>query len=503
MAPHNAHGNAMTASHDTPELRSLLESPLDKRPGAELLQRQLHRRLKDAILARTLAAGTRLPSSRDLATLLGVSRNTVSLVYEHLATEGYVMPDRQGTRVSALAQAPRRAAREKVPVSSTARRLARIRPVMAAGESLWLRPGVPSLAHVPLAAWRSSLDRALRQGGTASLNYGDPLGQLALRTAICRHLALTRGAACEPDQVVITEGAIEALNLCVRLLTNPGDTGWLENPCYRGAKTAMQAGDLRIVPCRVDGEGLVTPPQAWAEMPPRLVYTTPSHQYPLGSVMSVSRRLELIAQAARCGAWILEDDYDSEFRHAGEPIAAMLGLVQHAPVIYIGTFSKTMFPALRLGFLVLPRSLLAPTAGPLREMLRGGHGHEQLAMAEFMDSGQFARHLGRMRRLYRERQQALRAALARHLHVPHVVEGGDCGLHLTVRLSARHPDHRIAALAAEHQFAPTPLSALALDPCPEDNGLVLGYGNTPAEMCEPLVKTLAQLIVKVQLPTSK
>jgi GntR family transcriptional regulator/MocR family aminotransferase len=167
--------------------------------------------------------------------------------------------------------------------------------------------------------------------------------------------------------------------------------------------------------------------------------------------MSVARRLELIADAGKCGAWIIEYDYDSEFRYTGEPIAAMVGLVPQAPVIYVGSFSKTMSPSLRLGFIVLPRNLLAATAGTLREMLRGGNRHVQLAMADFMDSGQCARHLGRMRRLYRARQRELRAALTRHLCVPNSVEGGDCGLHLTVRFDARHPDRKIAALAAEHR----------------------------------------------------
>ncbi|BEP64456.1 PLP-dependent aminotransferase family protein (plasmid) [Variovorax sp. V213] len=486
-------------SLETPQTLRLLEAPLDRSPGAELLQRQLHRRLKEAILRHAIGAGTKLPSSRELATELAVSRNTVSLVYEHLAAEGYIACDRRGTRVSTLTPLPpRHALREKRhPV--TARRLSEIQLVRpATPDAVWLRPGVPSLADFPLAAWRRSLERALQHGGAALLNYGDPMGQMELRVAICRHLALTRGVGCEPEQIVITEGAIEGLNLCVRLLTDPGDIGWLENPCYRGARTAMQSGDLRIVPCRVDEEGLVWNARDRATAPPRLIYTTPSHQFPRGIVMSVARRLELIANAGKCGAWIIEDDYDGEFRYTGEPIAAMVGLVPLAPVIYVGSFSKTMFPSLRLGFIVLPRNLLAATAGTLREMLRGGNRHVQLAMADFMESGQFARHLGRMRRLYRARQRELRAALTQHLRVPNSVEGGDCGLHLTVRFDARHPDRKIAALAAEHQLAPMPLSALTLAPGAQDNGLVLGYGNTSAELFDPLVKTLATLVAQAR-----
>ena len=227
---------------------------------------------------------------------------------------------------------------------------------------------------------------------------------------------------------------------------------------------------------------------------PRLIYTTPSHQYPSGAVMSAARRLELIANAQRHGAWIIEDDYDSEFRHAGDPIGAMQGLVAQAPVLYVGTFSKTMFPSLRLGFLVLPEALAARLQAPLGQLLRGGHRHEQLAMAGFIESGQFSRHLGRMRRLYRERQQALRLALARHLQVPHEIDGGHCGLHLTVRLPPRFDDRRIAEEALRHRLAPVPLSSFAMQPTAADNGLVLGYGNTSAERFEPLVKRLSQLV---------
>jgi GntR family transcriptional regulator/MocR family aminotransferase len=216
-------------------------------------------------------------------------------------------------------------------------------------------------------------------------------------------------------------------------------------------------------------------------------------------VLSIARRLDLIAQARLHGAWIIEDDYDSEFRHTGEPIGAMQGLVDDAPVLYVGTFSKTMFPSLRLGFLVLPAQLMSAVQAPLEEMLRGGHRHEQLAMADFIESGQFSRHLGRMRRLYRDRQQALRLALNKHFKVPHEIDGGYCGLHLTVRLPERYDDRRIATEALRHRIAPTPLSGFALQPMPLDNGLVLGYGNTPAELFEPLVKRLSQLARAVEI----
>lgn len=476
-------------------LPALLEAPLD-RVSTEPLQRQLCRRIKEAIVAGHLPAGLRLPATRVLAKVLAISRNTASMAYEHLLTEGYVLADRQGTVVAALrTRPPIHAEAAQAPSLRLATRLGSLRlsaptPV----DVTFLRPGVPALTQFPLVHWRKALDRTMVTTTASALNYGDPLGQMALRTAIANHLAITRGVHCKAAQVVVTEGAQEALALCVRLLTNPGDTVWMEDPGYRGAKSALQAGDLRVLPKRLDAEGLQFTAKDWRNELPRLVYTTPSHQYPIGTVMSVARRLALIAAAQAHGAWIIEDDYDSEFRHEGDPIGAMQGLVTNAPVLYVGTFSKTMFPAMRLGFLVLPTPLLAALESPLRELLRGGHSHEQLAMALFIGSGQFARHLARMRRLYRGRQQALREALGQYLGVPHRVEGGRCGLHLCVRFDATVSDVEVATAARRYGMAPQALSAFTLEPQVHDNGLVMGYGNTPIEMMEPLVKQLGRIL---------
>ncbi|SAI71528.1 GntR family transcriptional regulator [Bordetella ansorpii] len=479
----------------------LLDAPLRPPAAGGPLQRQLLHRLKQSILDGGLPPGARLPASRELAAQLGVSRNTVLIVYDHLAAEGYVLADRQGTRVAQLAAPPGTgpscpaAAGSDSPAPRMAARVARLSPPFAAGESgLPLRPGTPALARFPAAAWRRSLERALRAAPAATLGYGPPAGEPALRAAVAAHLGVSRGVRCTPDQVVITDGAQEAINLCVRLLADPGETGWIENPGYRGARSAFRAADLRVVPVPVDAEGLAADPALWRDAPPRLIYTSPSHQYPTGAVLSAARRLDLIARATAREAWIIEDDYDSEFRHHGEPIAAMQGMVPDAPVLYVGTFSKTLFPALRLGFAVLPPAIARQAEAALGELLRGGHRHAQLALADFIDSGQFARHLGRMRRLYRQRQHALRAALSAHLAVEHEVLGGHGGLHLTLRLPARHPDQEIARAAQRLGMAPAPLSAFAQEDGTADNGLVLGYGNTPAERIDALVKQLAELI---------
>ncbi|MFF0629184.1 PLP-dependent aminotransferase family protein [Streptomyces sp. NPDC004296] len=483
-----------------PQFDFLLQEPLSRARGGDSLQKQLLHRLRTAVLDGRLPAGSRLPGSRVLAESLGVSRNTVTLVYDVLSTEGYIEPSRQGTRIAALPR-PEPEHRALSAPATLARRGGRIRTLDLEGtDSLTFAPGVPALAQFPLAAWRRSLDRALQQGGTELLGYGPPQGELSLRTAILRHLALARGMHCTPEQIVITEGAQEALSLCVRLVTDPGDTAWVEDPGYRGAQTALACGDLTVVPVPVDAEGLRTSASDWKNRPPRLVCTTPAHQYPTGAVLTASRRLDLMEKCRLHGAWIVEDDYDSEFRHSQEPLACIQGLAPGAPVFYVGTFSKTLFPSLRLGFLVLPEPLVDRAAPVVDELLRGGHRCEQLALAHFMESGQYGRHLARMRRLYRRRRDALRTALAEHFDVPHTVTGGDSGMHLTVRLPLDAPDQPLTRAARRHRMAPRPLSQHSLLPDAAHNGLILGYGNTPESAFAPGLRQLAHLIRELDRP---
>ncbi|VVD86732.1 MocR-like pyridoxine biosynthesis transcription factor PdxR [Pandoraea anhela] len=504
-----------TAAPSPDNVAALFDTPLATGPGRRTsLQKQLLSRLKHAILEGRLPAGTRLPASRTLAEDLAVSRNTVSIVYDQLAAEGFIVPHRLGTHVAQLSLDPHVAAQaaralaqkaqaESMPTQDVTpplaslriQRLPATRHAARADETpLPFTPGVPALTRFPTSTWRRTLERVMREAQPRHYHYGDPLGEPALREAIAAHLRISRGVRCDASQVVITEGAHEALILCVRLLTDPGDTVWMEDPGYRGAKAAFHSSDVRLHALRVDDEGIVIPDGLWERSPPKLVYVTPSHQYPLGSVLSASRRLDLIAQARRHGAWILEDDYDSEFRHQGEPIAAMQGMVPEAPVVYVGTFSKTMFPALRLGFLILPTALALQARDALDELLRGGHRFEQLALADFIRSGQFSRHLGRMRRLYRERQTALRDALAAHFDPAYAVIGERCGLHLTVRLDPAFPDQAIVAAAQREGIGPRALSSFALDPQPADNGLVIGYGDTDASRIPGLIRRLAAIV---------
>ncbi|WP_350261499.1 PLP-dependent aminotransferase family protein [Pantoea sp. BJ2] len=474
-------------------LHRLLLAPLETN-GELTLQQQLFQRIKQAILTGKLAAGTRLPATRQLALDLAVSRNTVIAVWAQLQAEGFLLSDRQGSRISNMAQLPQET---QPPASSEivlSPRIAQLRSShRTLSQEMALRPGVPSLAHFPLAQWRRALNRVMLHQPQQLLGYGDPLGERTLRAALAQHLALARGVRCTPEQIVITEGAQQALTLCVALLSSPGDIGWVEEPGYRGAKAAMRLGDMHIEPIAVDAQGLAPQPQDWQQRPPRLIYTTPTHQYPTGAIMSAPRRLALLAAARQQQTWIIEDDYDSDFRYSGEPIAAMQGMTQPTPVIYVGSFSKTLFPALRLGFMVLPPQLVAPLRPALHELLRGGNRPEQQALALFLRSGDFSRHLSKMRRLYRQRQATLRQALQQTFGAQVPLLGGECGMHLVLSLAADQNDMALVDRLIQSGYAPGALSGFYLGE-QKQQGLVLGYGNTSTSQITAGIAQLARLL---------
>jgi GntR family transcriptional regulator/MocR family aminotransferase len=483
----------------TENIHSLLDAPLLRHPQADSLQWQLYLRLRTAILQQQFPAGCRLPGSRGLAETLAISRNTVLSVYEQLTAEGFLLADKRGTIVANVSPP------SSPPTATSAlrysRRLAAMRgdTRMPSKEQLF-RVGIPALAQFPIKAWQKSLEHAVSAHAPTALNYGDPLGVWSLRQEIAQHLAISRGMRCKPEQVVITEGAQAALNLCVQLFSNSGEIGWMENPGYQGARTAMRCGELQLHPMPVDAAGIVVNAADWETHPPALIYTTPSHQYPTGSVLSVQRRLALIHQAKAHQAWIIEDDYDSEYRHSGVPVVAMQGLVDDAPVLYVGSFSKTLFPALRLGFLVLPERVMTQWHVDIANIVRGGHLHSQLALSWWMQSGQYSRHLARMRKLYRDRQAALKVALSEHLQIPHDILGGAAGLHLTVRLPAIYPDHQITQAAKAYGMAVGALSAFACNGCEPQNGLVLGYGNTSVDQYAGLLQRLTTIVMAIKKP---
>ena len=352
----------------------------------ETLQRALYHTLRDAILQGTLTARCRLPGSRVMAERLHLSRNTVNAALEQLALEGYLTRSRQGTQVAPLASCRQEAG--QMPPVVLPERLQRLPAAMRRDSpTLAFTPGMPAVNYFPLPLWRRLMDNVLREDGSALLGYGEAAGDPLLREAIARHLALSRGIRCDIRQIVITEGALEGVNLCASLLTNPGDSVWLEEPGYLGARSGFQRAGLRVCGMAVDGEGMCID-NGVAE-PPRLIFTSPSHQYPLGSVMSAARRLALVEYAHRHGAWIVEDDYDSEFRFSGQPIPALQGLAPEAPVVVGSPFVTSAVAPLRACTIAIddPGALTQYVDGHGAAFLRGSYYLPQIlpiAVAGFM-----------------------------------------------------------------------------------------------------------------------
>lgn len=470
------------------------------------LQRALYEVIRQAIADRRLAAGAVLPASRELARELGMGRNGVIHAYEQLAAEGYVQATRLGTVVAALPmlRKPRPAPSDSRSCVGT-RQLAMLSARVQAcdrrrtpDQDLWpFMPGVPALDAFPHALWRRLQERAARHAPSQDLGYRHAMGEPELRQAIATYLRASRGVFCDAAQVTVTQGTQHSLELCAHILADEGDTVWIEHPGYGGARTAFQQAGLRLVPVTVDADGIAPPDHWWQERRPRLVYTTPAHQYPLGSVLSLSRRLHLIEQARRAGSWLLEDDYDSEFRHDGPPLAAMQGQVPDAPVVYLGTFSKSMFPALRVGFIVWPAALADRVSGVVGDLVRGGRPVTQRALAEFIQEGHYTRHLRRMRRLYALRQACLREALARHWPHPGQIVGGQAGLHLVLSLPDGQgglSDRVVAQQAMARGLSPRPLSAYGSGGVSGFNGLVMGYANTHEDLMASAVQRLARAV---------
>lgn len=472
---------------------AMLSRALQSR-GTETLQRSLYAALREAIMQGQLQAQSWLPGSRAIAERLQVSRNTVNAALDQLTMEGYLRRDRRGSRVAALPQPES----HEVPIPEPVKlpsRLQRLPQVMPRDTPpLLFTPGTPAINYFPLPLWRRLLDRVLREEGSSLLGYGDAAGEWPLRVAIARHLALSRGIDCDARQIVITEGALEGVNLCTQLLSEPGQTAWVEEPGYFGAKSAFLAAGLALETVPVDEEGMQI---AVNLPPPTMIFTSPSHQYPIGSVLSATRRLALLDYARQHGTWIVEDDYDSEFRFSGEPIPAMRGMVDNAPVVYLGTFSKTLFPSLRIGFMVLPSMLVEAAQPAIRALLRGGHRAEQRALACFIEEGHYARHLAAMRRLYRKRQAQLHDVLEQELTVPHQLMAGEGGLHMTVAIDGID-DVELVRQARLHQMAPGALSSFYLNRQQARTGLVLGYGNTSASQFTTAIRTLQRLIAPLR-----
>jgi GntR family transcriptional regulator/MocR family aminotransferase len=465
--------------------------------GAWPRQRVIHACLRSAILGGNLAAGTRLLASRALASELGIARNTVLYAYDQWATEGLILPTPRGTMGASL-KLPVSRARTSAPAYGViAHRMRGVRALPASGADAGaFAPGLPALDAFPVEVWRRCVDRAWRSMQAADLNYADVAGALSVREEISAYLGASRGVLCDASQVFVTSGTQSSLELCARTFADAGATAWIENPGYLGALTAFRAAQLRTVGIPVDASGINPNAADWQKNKPKLIYTTPSHQYPTGTVLDMTRRLAMIANAKAAGALILEDDYDSEFRYEGPPLPAMQGLSGDAPVIYLGTFSKTMFPALRIGYMVVPSNLVEPLRSVLARMSTHGRAADQFALADFLHSGQFGLHLRRMRRLYRSRRDALLEAVQAQIGDLVTIHRGSAGIHLSLQFrDDRLVDSLIAAAALEEGLVVRALSAHATALRPHGwNGLLLGYSQVPEETIAAKIQILARLL---------
>jgi len=488
----------------------LLSISLD-RDGGDSLQAQIFDQVRSAILNSRLSPGTRLPATRTLAVELGVSRNTILGAFERLYAEGYIEGrSGSGTQVSGVLPEELLSARQlagaRAKASSRAGKLSALSRQMTGMNyrsrhstpgTRAFRPGLPDLEQFPFQLWSRTLAKFWRHPPHDLLCSGDLGGYLPLRRSIAAYLGAVRGLRCRAEQVMITSGAQQALDIIARTLIDPGDDVWVENPGYVGLRSTLTAAGARVNAVGIDDDGLSV--EAGRRLAPAAVLAavTPSHQYPLGVTMSLARRLELLDWAAGARAWILEDDYDSEFRYGGKPLSALQGLDQSGRVIYVGTFSKVLFPALRLGYIVIPEALLEP----FTEMRASIDDHPALALQPalhaFFEDGHFASHIRRLRSLYAARQEVLIEALRCEADGLLNTSPHEAGMHLVARLGPGYPapDHVAAGCAAAAGLITPALSGFYHGQ-DKAEGLVLGYAGLSADEIRRDVKRLVTALRK-------
>jgi len=476
---------------------------LPARSAGTSLYRWFYEEVRSAILEGRLHPGARLPATRDLARSFRISRATVIAGFEQLKAEGYVEGRTgSGTYVAnvlpeALLQVARIRQQEQLPhrrvaLSRYARRLPPFRanpvkPIRA------FRANEPALDQFPTTLWAQVAARRLRRVSAKLLAGGDPLGYRPLREAVAEYLSTSRGVKCTAEQVLIVSGAQEALDRTARVLLNPGEPVWMEEPGYPGAAVVFRALGAHICRVPVDSEGLNLE-RAIARWPrPRLVYVTPAHQFPLGVTMSLRRRLELLEWARRSGTLIFEDDYDSEYRYSGRPVPALQGLDRAGVVIFAGSFTAVLFPALRLGYLVVPTEMVDVFAAAESVSTHHPPLLEQAILCDFIAEGHFARHIRRMRELYAERLAVLldgaREKLAAGLEISNV----EAGLQTVGWLKKGLHSERVAAAAERHGIEVIPLSRYAYGRAKRD-GLILGFAAVEPRELRRGIEQLAKVL---------
>jgi GntR family transcriptional regulator / MocR family aminotransferase len=477
--------------------------PFDRRSKVPF-HRQIYEAYRRAILEGRLRPGQRLPSTRGLSAELQISRMPVLNAFDQLLHEGYLegrvgsgtyvkegIPDDLGR--------PAEVRQTRTPPGTRTRHAPR--PIRSAGDDVppdWallgpFRASQPALDEFPRIIWGRLVSANARNLPVELMAYGDPAGYFPLREAIAQYLRTARAVRCEADDVLIVSGSQMALQLAARSLLSPGDAVCVEEPGYRGARDALRAAGAALVPIALDEEGIDVQAIQSRGRGARLTYVTPSHQYPLGTSMSASRRLDLLEWAERNDAWILEDDYDSEYRYASRPLGALQGMGDHSRVIYLGTFSKVLFPALRVAYVVAPPELRGGLLRLREAMDIFSPTLYQVVLTDFLRDGHFARHIRRMRAIYLARRNALVESLREQVGEALAIRGADGGLHLAAFLPAEVDDRMVVRLAAEHGIAAAPLSECYAGPASR-GGLILGFGGTPEHEIPSAVQRLAQAI---------
>jgi GntR family transcriptional regulator / MocR family aminotransferase len=475
-----------------------------RRPSA--LATQLYEGLRQAVLRGQIRRGERLPSTRLLAEDLGVSRNTVTSAYEQLLAEGYIeakvgsgtcvarsLPEELlAASAGAVKILKKRTQRHSISTRGKMLSSRPVRVLTVGGRPQPFASGLPDLHEFPFATWARLMARHWRRPGYGLVGYGDPAGYKPLREAIAAYLRSSRAVRCETEQIVIVSGSQQALDISARLLLDPGNTALLEDPGYPGARVALLAAGASLVRLPVDAEG-ANIHAVETRTRPQVAFVTPSHHFPLGVTMSIARRLALLEWAERTEAWILEDDYDSEYRYRGKPLPSLQGLDPVGRVIYMGSFSKTMFPSLRLGFIVLPAELVE-SFRRARSVI-DGHSPmtEQAVLADFISEGHFARHIRRMRALYEERQSALVEAAGRELAGLLEVRPSEGGMHLVGWLPAGVDDVKASERALSQGVHVRPLSSCSVAKV-RRGGLLLGYAALTVPQIREGVRKLAEAL---------
>jgi GntR family transcriptional regulator / MocR family aminotransferase len=484
---------------------------LDDRNDTTPLYHQIYETLRRSILNGEIDRGTQVPATRLLAKELGVSRMTVVNAYDQLLAEGY-LEGKTGAGTYVASDLPDATFRVEGIVSPRRKEQIRHRAHALSRKGQWLastsvktlrvqadsnhyafQNGVPATDEFPFRLWSQLTSRRWRNPPRELLGYGDPAGYRPLREAIAEHLRSTRAVRCDADQVIIVAGTQQALDLIARVVLDPNDQVWVEDPCYPGARNALLLAGARVVSVPVGEEGFDLAHARQLSRKACLTYVTPSHQFPLGVTMSLSRRLALLEWARRSGSFIIEDDYNSEFRYAGRPLASLQGLDHDGRVLYIGSFSKTIFPSLRLGCLVVPKDLAEVFIAARALTDRHSPSVDQAILADFINEGHFTRHIRRMRTLYAERQQVLVEASRRHLNDLLEVAPAGAGMHLVAWLTPGASDKSASIKAARFGVEAAPLSAYAASPLVR-GALVLGYAAVNTKQIKTGVRQLAQAL---------